>query len=348
METNTYDPTIATHPGIEAEEEDGATRVFSDSTLTIVYIIIGSIGMMGNLLVVTVIFTQTKLMKSLTNVYLINQSMIDGLVGLILVLSWSIDDEEGTLDKTKVGDVHFCKLWLTRIMLWSLLVSSSYNLVGVTFERYLSVVHPIWHLNNMTKKRAYISIFFIWISGFGMQLPVKYFTSEIINGACSYMSEWPNVTARRVVGIMLILYQFFIPLGILCFCYIRMAITLHKKAKEKTRAGATADSENAPNELERRLARVRDNVIKTLFVVSICYFICWVVNQTYFLVLNMGVPLSVSSTFYHLTVILTFSNCMINPFIYIARYDQFRDGIRSMFRKLAKKHNSVQPTSTTG
>ena len=46
------------------------------------------------------------------------------------------------------------RLWKTDIWQWCLMVSSTWNLCILTIERYLEVVHPIWHKVNIGESRG--------------------------------------------------------------------------------------------------------------------------------------------------------------------------------------------------
>ena len=38
--------------------------------------------------------------------------------------------------------------------LWGMLVSSTYGIVALTFERFLAVVYPIWHKTKFNRNKA--------------------------------------------------------------------------------------------------------------------------------------------------------------------------------------------------
>ncbi len=43
------------------------------------------------------------------------------------------------------SDQVYCRVWGIKAPLWSFAFSSSYNLVAVNLERYLSIIAPIYH-----------------------------------------------------------------------------------------------------------------------------------------------------------------------------------------------------------
>jgi len=110
---------------------------------------IGGVGLVGNIFVVIVVFSATKMRKQLTNTYIINQSIMDTSVLLFLILTSVFEDDSGKFNTFL--DELFCKFWLTKMWLWGTFVSSTYNLLALTMERYLAVVHPIWHKTGLNK-----------------------------------------------------------------------------------------------------------------------------------------------------------------------------------------------------
>ena len=44
-----------------------------------------------------------------------------------------------------ISDQLLCRLWALKMQLWSFLFSSSYNLIALNIERYISIIAPIYH-----------------------------------------------------------------------------------------------------------------------------------------------------------------------------------------------------------
>ena len=96
---------------------------------------IGGLGLAGNGFVVLVILSGKKMRKQLTNAYIINQSAIDATVSFLLIMTTIFEDDGRTYD-TYTGEL-YCKFWLTKLWLWGFFLSSTYNLLALTMERYL-------------------------------------------------------------------------------------------------------------------------------------------------------------------------------------------------------------------
>ena len=77
--------------------------------------------------------------------------------------------------------------------------------------------------------------------------------------------------------------------------------------------------------------KIKKNVIKTLAIVTACFFICWIPHRIYVILYSFRI-ISSFGNFYQFTVVLVFTNCCINPFIYIVKYDNFKKGLATLFR----------------
>ena len=49
-----------------------------------------------------------------------------------------------------VSDQLKCRLWALRMPLWSFLFSSSYNLIALNIERYISIIAPMYHKTKVS------------------------------------------------------------------------------------------------------------------------------------------------------------------------------------------------------
>ena len=121
------------------------------------YVAIGSIcfgvvDILGNLLASVVFVTHKPLRSKLSNYFLINQSVIDLLIGVLVLVVYTSNldnmDASGTIQHL------LCVLWRSRIFVVGLLLSSVLCIVAITVERYLEVVHPIAHRVKVTRKKV--------------------------------------------------------------------------------------------------------------------------------------------------------------------------------------------------
>ena len=338
---------------------------FRKTVVPLLQYFIGVISLIGNLLVVIVIALNVKMRQSLTNVYVINQSVLDGLAGLFLILTTAL---QGVTPRMHgIGGELYCRLWADRQPLWHMLISSTFNLLAVTLERYLAIVHPIKHRHSINSTKVAVSIVIVWLTGLFNQIGLKVLTSYVAGGRCMIMSRWPSELVQRGVGVAVILVQFFIPLSIISYCYVKMAMSLREKKvppvvamnSNQLQGGGNhvsvvlprTSQEQQPEVVREnpavstRNARARRNIIKTLMIVSVCFTLCWIWNQTKFLLMNLGiVSTDYNSNFVVMARILVYLNSSINPIIYIVHFEQFK---RSLVR-LKQKFFGRRVPGTSG
>ena len=98
---------------------------------------------------------------------------------------------------------YFLQIWQTKAFLWSFLVSSTYNLVTITIERYLAVVHPIWHKLSFNRNTQIFTLICPYIVGVGFTMGLVTGSSAVQNGKCLAYSYSKSNTVRRVAGIII-------------------------------------------------------------------------------------------------------------------------------------------------
>lgn len=326
---------------IQASDDDDNSNITLDAEkyMQMIYLAIGVFGMIGNAFVAGVLLKFRSLRKSLTNTFIINQSLIDGTASFFIVLSAFVRDIH--LVHGSISRQVFCRLWLTNLPVWGVFVSSTYNMVAVTYERYYALVFPLRHQHHFTRRKALYVIAGVWVLGPTYNAAYMIPTSGIANGDCTVYSIWPNVQVQTGVGILTVMLQYFIPLVLVTYAYARIAIVLaraggtgkKKKKKKKYDTGNNSDSTTSGvNDVrEDRMIRARKNVIKTLALVNTCFLFCWSWNQIYYTMYNCGFNADFNSTFYHFTVIMVFFNCCLNPIAYAVKYEQFQTAVVKIF-----------------
>ena len=193
------------------------------------YITIGVIGIIGNLFSAFVLISSKKTRQSFFNILLINQCFIDCTTATILIgSSFNVYDSEGNYGL--LGKIR-CFIWNNKVLLWSLFLSSTFNLIALNFERYLGVVFPIFHKTKLTKLHVYITAIFVWLSGFIYNLPLKIATSYVENGKCVHMKKWPNHNVQQFGGVLNSLLYLFIPVICMVFVSVSIMRVLQQRSK---------------------------------------------------------------------------------------------------------------------
>ena len=144
-----------------------------------------------------------------------------------------------------------------------------------------------------------------------------FYVFQVMNDDCLLYSFWPSALFKSAWGVLLFVITFLIPLIILIYCYGRIVWILTIRIDSKLSGGKND-----------KFKLARSNTIKTLLIVALCFVICWSSNQVYYLMYNIGFQADWNSTFYQFTVVMVFLNCTINPFIYLAKYQDFQTALK--------------------
>lgn len=213
--------------------------------------------------------------------------------------------------------------------------------MALTIERFVEIVYPLKYKAHFTRKKAVLAIGVVWLLFITWQQATVAHASRVHpNGkTCILHSNYQSVAVQKLVGTLVYVIIQVAPVVVMTFCYARMWRAVRQTQPQLSIISAMERARHLQQQ------RIRRNLIKTLITVAVAYVLCVSWNQTYFYLVNLGVSLPYNTPFYHFTVYALFTNCIINPFIYTARYREFRKSVRHMLTCLTGK-STVTPAST--
>jgi len=91
------------------------------------------------------------------NIQIVHQSVIDLCASIFTLLTALVEVDDTRMSRDSVYDQFVCRIWLTRIPLWALLVTSTYGILIIALERYVAVIYPIFYNVRMSGHFLYIS-----------------------------------------------------------------------------------------------------------------------------------------------------------------------------------------------
>ena len=209
------------------------------------------------------------------NTLIIHQSFVDLLASVALIGTAHIDG----LDKHGLEGIHaeiYCYFMMGKWPLWVMMSVSSYNLVFLNIERYISIVHPIYHHIKITRKKVLMFLPVIWLftlveqSGFNASYGVK-------NGVCDFRS-------KEILHINVIIYlvlQFFLPIMLVLFLYGYMFLRL--------KGAVNSESNNTSSNRNDVVEKAKKNIFKTMLFITMFYVICYVFNCVYLILVIIGI-----------------------------------------------------------
>ena len=285
--------------------------------IKIVIMCISVIGLIANGFVIFVFIKSLKLRNQLTTVFLTSQSLTDFITALFIILCHIEYDLSNSL-----GSSILCVLIISEFPLWFCLVMSSLNLLMITGERYLMIVHPITHKNKFTRNKAYITVIVIaLISCFVVLFVIT--STRLVGDKCMRYYHWIWPEAEPFLFLNTILWMLVLPLVTMIVAYscIFRAVRRKNKVLQSTNITTVETTQTANNKTKQEM-----NILKTAVMICVCFFICYTPSIVKALLYNMGVidGLKTSTYVTELPGLLLYSNCSLNPFIYIFRYELFK------------------------
>lgn len=302
------------------------TTPISFWTAHVAYPIIAFVGMFGNGLVLFVFHKTPSLTSKLSSVLVIHQSIVDFLTSFFLLTSsfteWYLENSTMLYELPSSLKDFYCKFIARKLLVWIGFLVSIYNLVFLSFERYISISYPLWHKRLISRNKLKISVIILWCVCITYAAIYQSLTTRFIFKRCMPFSKFNSNLSKSLVGILNICIFFIFPLIILSYSYGKMLFIFTKRINP---------DEGSIPKMEAKYNRIRKNTIKTFAIVSIAFVLCYVWNQFYFLLQNLGLNLTFDTPFYRFTIIASFLNCCVNPFIYLIKYEQFIKALRRIF-----------------
>ena len=244
------------------------------------FLIVGIVGILSNLVAIFVLGSSAKIRQKLVNTLIIHQSIIDLLASISLVGMAHLD---GT-DQHSLEGLHadiYCYFVMNKFPLWGMMDVSSFSLMFLNIERYISIVFPIFHHTKVTRKKVVMFLPIVWILGIAeIAWACSALTAE--NGVCTFGNQ--EILEMAIVAFLFL--HFFLPVILVLFLYGHMFLYLRRSSKVKNNSTTSNRSD--------LMEKAKDNVFKTMVLLTICYIICYVFNSVYITLITQGVYDSLS------------------------------------------------------
>lgn len=286
-------------------------KAFKELFLPPLYMLVFLFGLLGNSIVVLVLFKYKRL-KSMTDVYLLNLAISD----LLFVFSlpfWGY----------YAADQWIFGLGICKMISWVYLVgfySGIFFIVLMSVDRYLAIVHAVFSLRARTLTYGVITSVVTWSVAVFASLPGLLFSTCYTEHNHTYCrTKYSHNTTRWKVlsSLEINILGMVIPCGIMLFCYSKIIRTLQHCKNEK-----------------------KNKAVKMIFAVVVLFLGFWTpYNIVLFLESLVQLGILQDCTFErHLdyamqaTETLAFVHCCLNPVIYFFLGAKFRKYIVQLFK----------------
>ncbi|KAK3708590.1 hypothetical protein QZH41_002420 [Actinostola sp. cb2023] len=278
--------------------------------LSIGYIIVFPVALLGNSLVLFVVYRHQSLRNAL-NLLIVNMAIAD-LIVTIFIMPYS-------LVYLFIQNLWFSGIFgdiLCRTVHFSLTASigaSIFTLITMTLDRFISIVF-VWRksLTLGSSKLVLVSIWVLSFAMFGFNLRV-YRVDFIFGGYRCYpsFSDFPP-EFPKIFAICLFVFLYAIPLLLMAVLY---SIICHKLFKQKMAGGG-----------DREIDKKKKRVIHMLITCTVFFALCWL--PLHILHYHIYFDIETYRCFHPLVVLggfwLGHANSALNPCLYVIFNKTFR------------------------
>lgn len=214
------------------EESDGITL----DLFRCLQLIVALAGIVGNTMVLIVIYRAHDYFKNQTNFLIGNQSAADLFSALQLILfQFEYFARLTPPSPNTVWSVLYCFFWQQRLLLFGSYAISTFNLTILSLERYFAVVHPQLYIAKTRKKLFSVLGISTWFLGPVMQITFIAAHVYYKDGTCNVEPTTP------LIGVFIFLWDYFIPVSIMTFCFVEVSLKLRtlRRVQENWSADTT-------------------------------------------------------------------------------------------------------------
>ncbi|KAJ8277291.1 hypothetical protein GJAV_G00073600 [Gymnothorax javanicus] len=325
---------------LHGDSSNVAVRV----VIALVYSVVCALGLVGNLLALYLLRSSHRRKRSSINCFVMGLAVTD-LQFVLTLPFWAVDT---ALDfRWPFGRV-MCKIvgTVTTMNMYA----SVFFLTAMSVARYYAVANSLkMHSREAAATGAKRASLGIWVVSLVVTLPhAVYSTSVRVSDEELCLVRFPD-SGHWDPQLLLGLYQtqkvllgFLIPMVVISVCYL---LLLRFVLSKRVSGVASAEAEHGRH-------RRRSKVTKSVVIMVLSFFLCWLPNQALTLwgVLIKFDLVPFSNAFYNaqayafpLTVCLAHTNSCLNPVLYCLTRQEFRKGLKELllratpsFRSLAK------------
>ncbi|XP_053097021.1 neuropeptide FF receptor 1 like 3 isoform X1 [Pangasianodon hypophthalmus] len=307
------------------------------AVFVLAYLFIFLLCMMGNSVVCLTVL-RNRHMWTVTNVFILNLSISDLLVGIFCIPTTLVDN---LITGWPFSDI-ICKL--SGLVQGMSVCASVFTLVAIAVDRFRCVVYPFKPKLTLIVAKAIIGM--IWLLALVIMFPSalmltvqqeqSHFMIQDDNYNLTYplyscYETWPEPEMRKVYTTVLFAHIYLIPLILIILMYGGIGAKLYSTTF-LVKVNQTDGTPQGKSPISCRKIKV----IKMLIVVALLFMLSWLPLWTLMLLTDYARPEGdqldlLTGYIFPLSHWLAFSNSSVNPIIYGYYNKNFRQGFRAVW-----------------
>ncbi|XP_034566015.1 opsin 4xa [Notolabrus celidotus] len=281
-------------------------------------LVIGTVGVTGNALVMYAFFSNKKL-RTPPNLFIMNLAVSDFLMAITQSPIFFVN----SLYKGWIFGETGCKIYAFCGALFG--ITSMINLLAISIDRYIVITKPLQAIQWTSKRRTWIIIGLVWLYSLAWSLaPLLGWSSYIPEGLMTSCT-WDYVTstpANKSYTLMLCCFVFFIPLGIISYCYLCMFLAIRRASRDVEKLGSQVRKSAL---IQQQSIKTEWKLAKIAFVVIIVFVLSWSPYACVTLIAWAGYGSILNPYSKAVPAVIAKASAIYNPFIYAIIHSKYRD-----------------------
>ncbi|OCT97223.1 melanopsin-B-like [Xenopus laevis] len=281
-------------------------------------LIIGSVGIIGNLLVLYAFYSNKKL-RTAPNYFIINLAISDFLMSATQAPVCFLN----SLHKEWIlGDIG-CNVYAFCGALFG--ITSMMTLLAISVNRYIVITKPLQSIQWSSKKRTSQVIVLVWMySLMWSSAPLLGWSSYVPEGL-KISCTWDYVTStasNKSYTMMLCCCVFFIPLIVISHCYFFMFLAIRSTGRNVQKLGSYGRQSFLSPSMKNEW-----KMAKIAFVIIIVYVLSWSPYACVTLIAWAGHGKSLTPYSKTVPAVIAKASAIYNPIIYGIIHPKYRETI---------------------
>ncbi|XP_073443979.1 melanopsin-B-like [Dendrobates tinctorius] len=281
-------------------------------------LVIGSVGVIGNLLVLYAFYCNKKL-RTAPNYFIMNLAISDLLMSATQapVCFMNSFNRQWILDRIACNIYAFCGALFG--------ITSMMTLLAIAVDRYLVITKPLQSIQWSSKKRTLQVIVLVWLYSLMWSMAPLLGWSSYVPEGLMISCTWDYVTsttANKSYTMMLCCCVFFIPLLVILHCYLLMFLAIRSTSRNVQKLAScgrqTFLSPSIKNEWK---------MAKIAFVIITVYVLSWSPYACVTLIAWAGHGKSLTPYSKTVPAVIAKASAIYNPIIYGIIHPKYRETI---------------------